>query len=77
MIPSSFLSKTQKMEKRQSRINKRPFYADKIHAFLIEKSKGLTEDDELHNRLRLAPNTIDMPYMISRNKLIDRELGFG
>jgi LETM1 and EF-hand domain-containing protein 1 len=56
MIPSTFMSKKLMEEKRASREKRRPIYADRVHAVLMEKVRALDEDsDDLLKRIRNSP----------------------
>ena len=52
MMPSTFVSKATIEAKQSANLAKRPLYANKIHAFLLETIKNTEEEEDFYNKLR-------------------------
>ena len=77
MIPSTFVAKTSIEQKQNANLAKRPLYADKIHAFLLEKIKKSEEEVDFYNTLRNSPTQIKFAEMVDKNAYFRKHLSFG
>jgi hypothetical protein len=72
MIPSTFLSRSLMEEKRATRTKKRPIFADRLHAFIIDKSKGIEGQEEILRKIRNNPTEISLKDLLGLNKHFKR-----
>ncbi|CAG9310354.1 unnamed protein product [Blepharisma stoltei] len=79
MIPSPFLSKTKEDEHWKNIIAKRKVYANKLHRYLIEKSKEIKDlkYKTFKEKLIYRPNSMKIEDLVMNHQLFLKDFNFG
>lgn len=79
MVPTTFLSKTKQEKFFKEMQEKRPIHADKLHRFLLEKSKTVEDEkySEFLKAIRARPQKITRGLVLENHDLFMHTFNFG
>lgn len=79
MVPSTFVSKSKTEDFLNAIAEKRPVYADKMHRFLLENTRGLEDaaGTEFATKLKARPHQLTQADLVDQHELFRTRLAFG